>query len=137
MRARAHVMRALLASEFVASSVLLGLVGARGRGAQAFSPYTAPAAGWSYFLEAAHPANLWPQCAARFMSFPTSCDGLDLWSGAGDNQQFELELVQDQGSRNGTAANDNVSHAAPVYYSIITYMCYYQHWQQCRARAAA
>ena len=27
-------------------------------------------------------------------------------------RQFELELVQDQGSRNGTA-NDNVSHAAP------------------------
>ena len=67
----------------VALSLLLGLVG---DAATAFSPYNTPAAGWRYFLEAAHPGNLWPQCPARFLSFDASCEGLDLWSGARPEQ---------------------------------------------------
>ena len=54
-----------------------------------FTPYE-PAPGWQYHLEAYHPADPWPACEARFLSFPGSCDSVDLGSGAGDNQQFEL-----------------------------------------------
>jgi hypothetical protein len=60
--------------------------------AEAFTPY-APTAGWTYYLEAAHapgPATQWPACAYRFLSFPGSCDAVNLWRGAGANQQFSL-----------------------------------------------
>ena len=70
----------------------------------AFTPYT-PTPGWKYHLEAVRtgPGSEWPNCRARFLSFPGSCDSVDLWDGAGENQQFELELLeQNRSSANGT-----------------------------------
>jgi hypothetical protein len=77
----------------------------------AFSPYE-PTAGWRYYLEAAHPDSLWPACDARFLSFPASCDGLDLWSGAGANQQFELEEVFSGNASSYAGISSNASAAA-------------------------
>jgi hypothetical protein len=50
----------------------------------------APTAGWTYAVEAIR-QSLWPACPYRFLSFPDSCDKVDLWRGAGSNQMWTLE----------------------------------------------
>eukprot|EP01121_Diplochlamys_sp_Union-15-3_P008561 TRINITY_DN227_c0_g1_i1.p1 TRINITY_DN227_c0_g1~~TRINITY_DN227_c0_g1_i1.p1 ORF type:complete len:495 (+),score=57.81 TRINITY_DN227_c0_g1_i1:73-1557(+) len=57
----------------------------------AFTPYT-PTAGWTYYIEASR-ALTWPSCPYRFLSFPSTCDAINLWSGAGINQQFTFVQV--------------------------------------------
>lgn len=69
-------------------------------GGQAFTPYT-PTVGWTYYLEAAHPAGpatTWPACPFRFLSFPSQCNAVNLWSGAGVNQQFTLAPGDEPGT---------------------------------------
>ena len=67
--------------------------------ASAFSPFE-PTAGWTYYLEAAHdgPATEWPQCPFRFLSFPGTCDAVNLWRGAGVNQRFTLAEARSGGA---------------------------------------
>ncbi len=55
------------------------------------SPYV-PTAGWTYAIEAIRSSN-WPACPYRFLSFPDSCDSVDLWRGAGSNQMWTLEAA--------------------------------------------
>lgn len=82
---------------------LTALLGLAATPTGAFNPYT-PTASWEYYIEAAHvgPAasTAWPACPFRFLSFPTSCDALNLWSGVGVNQKFKLVA----GSKPGTFA---------------------------------
>jgi hypothetical protein len=70
-----------------AAFVLTGLFHA----AMAFNPLN-PTADYSYTIEAKRSSN-WPACRYRFLSFPGSCDSVDLWSDAGENQQFELQAA--------------------------------------------
>ena len=56
-----------------------------------FTPYV-PTDGWTYYIEAAR-AEGWPQCAYRFLSYPASCDSVDLWDAAGINQQWTFAAV--------------------------------------------
>lgn len=71
----------------------------------AFTPYT-PTANWEYYLEANHLVNrgatsvTWPACPFRFLSFPSTCDALNLWSSVGTDQLFKLV----PGSASGTFA---------------------------------
>lgn len=55
----------------------------------AFTPYV-PTQGWTYYIEA-NRASAWPSCQYRFLSYPSSCDDINLWNGAGINQQVTLE----------------------------------------------
>jgi arabinan endo-1,5-alpha-L-arabinosidase len=48
-----------------------------------------PTAGWTYYLEAAHPAA-WPSCAYRFASYTSACTSMDTWNAAGTNQEWTL-----------------------------------------------
>ena len=57
--------------------------------AAAPSPYV-PSSGWTYAIEAIR-SSPWPGCPYRFLSFPDSCDSVDLWRGAGSNQFWTLE----------------------------------------------
>lgn len=66
----------LCAIVFLAAGIL-GLV-------RAYSPLN-PTHGYTYGIEAAHPAA-WPSCPYRFMSYPSSCDSVDMWNAVGGNQ---------------------------------------------------
>lgn len=55
--------------------------------AYGFSPYT-PSNNITYYLEGAR--GTWPACQYRFLSYPTSCDSVDLWSATGPNQEWTL-----------------------------------------------
>ncbi len=55
------------------------------------SPY-APTVGWTYAIEAIR-GSPWPACPYRFLSFPDSCDSVDLWRGAGVNQFWTIEAA--------------------------------------------
>lgn len=57
----------------------------------AYSPYNL-ADGWTYYIEAVRTQN-WPDCAYRFLSYPSTCDKIDMWNAAGGNEQFTLEAV--------------------------------------------
>lgn len=59
------------------------------RTASSFTPYQ-PAAGWTYFIEAVR-EQAWPSCQYRFVSYPSTCDKVDLWNAAGINQEWTLE----------------------------------------------
>ena len=61
--------------------------------AHAFSPYD-PTTGWKYYVEAAR-EGIWPDCAYRFLSYDTTCSTVDLWSGAGGNQEWRLSDAGD------------------------------------------
>lgn len=54
----------------------------------AFTPHV-PTAGWTYHVEAAR-EGVWPSCAYRFLSYDSSCKTIDLWKGAGINQEWTL-----------------------------------------------
>ncbi len=54
----------------------------------AFTPLV-PTNGYTYVIEAAREGT-WPSCAYRFLSYSSSCDKVDLWSGAGVNQQWQF-----------------------------------------------
>ena len=56
--------------------------------ARAITPYT-PASGGVYYFEAAREGT-WPSCQYRFLSYPGTCDSVDLWNAAGVNQQWTL-----------------------------------------------
>ncbi|KAL5477939.1 hypothetical protein EMCRGX_G024802 [Ephydatia muelleri] len=66
-------------------SVLLAFL----RAASSFTPYQ-PTAGWTYYVEAVR-EQAWPSCQYRFMSYPSTCDKVDLWNAAGINQEWTLE----------------------------------------------
>lgn len=53
-----------------------------------YSPLT-PQNGYTYALEAAHSAA-WPSCPYRFLSYPNSCDNVDMWNAVGKNQWWTL-----------------------------------------------
>lgn len=50
----------------------------------AFTPFF-PTSGYTYYIEAIREKN-WPSCSYRFISYPNSCDAVDLWNAAGSNQ---------------------------------------------------
>jgi hypothetical protein len=54
----------------------------------AYTPLN-PTAGYTYTIEAKRSAA-WPSCAYRFLSFPSTCDKVDMWNGAGANQHWEF-----------------------------------------------
>ena len=54
----------------------------------AFTPYT-PAAGWTYYLEAAR-AQVWPACAARFVASDGKGTQVTLASSVNPAAEFEL-----------------------------------------------
>jgi arabinan endo-1,5-alpha-L-arabinosidase len=57
-------------------------------GVYSTSPYTLQD-GSTFHLEAAR-EQTWPNCVYRFLSFPGSCDGVDLWNDVGINQEWSL-----------------------------------------------
>jgi len=57
-----------------------------------------PSNGYTYVVEAVR-TKQWPSCTYRFLSYPSSCDSIDLWSAAGINQQWKLH---DTGNGNGS-----------------------------------
>ena len=68
--------------------IIIIVVTAWARSLFAYNPYS-PIAGWTYYVEAAR--GLWSStCQYRFFSYPNSCSSIDLWNGAGVNQQFKL-----------------------------------------------
>lgn len=68
-------------------TVLLSILGLGP--AWGFTPYT-PTVGWTYYLEGSREGE-WPDCAYRFLSHDSSCSTVDLWKGAGGNQEWTLE----------------------------------------------
>lgn len=59
-----------------------------------FTPYT-PSPDITYYIEA-NREGIWPSCSYRFLSYVDSCNGtVDLWKGAGKNQEFTLEYAGD------------------------------------------
>lgn len=60
---------------------------------QAFTPYH-PTNGWTYHIEAVR-EEAWPSCAYRFLSYPSSCDKVDLWNAAGGSQEWTLHDAGD------------------------------------------
>ena len=81
-------------------SLSLTLALALAHGGVAFTPYE-PSAGWTYYFEAAHPgspATAWPACPFRFLSYPSSCDAVNLWRGAGVNQRWTLAPGDEPGT---------------------------------------
>jgi hypothetical protein len=91
--ASSPVMIIILCTLILAASLLLTAAAhlpAREPGSAAVrSPY-APTNGWTYAVEAIR-SSPWPSCPYRFLSFPDSCDSVDLWRGAGPNQYWTLE----------------------------------------------
>eukprot|EP01047_Picozoa_sp_COSAG01_P043384 COSAG01_NODE_3847_length_5644_cov_25.352209_11_plen_239_part_00 len=65
------------------------LVAAPGLGSSAFSPYQ-PAAGWTYYLEAARQKS-WPQCQSRFVSSHNTDSKAILGSTPGKGAELSLE----------------------------------------------
>lgn len=61
--------------------------------ATAFTPLN-PTAGYTYAIEAVRGQN-WPKCAYRFLSFPSTCDKVDMWNAAGGNQHWTLQATGD------------------------------------------
>ncbi len=55
---------------------------------QSFTPLV-PTHGYTYSIEAAR-AKSWPSCPYRFLSFSENSNVVDLWSGAGANQHWQL-----------------------------------------------
>lgn len=65
--------------------------------ALSFTPLN-PSNGYTNVLEAVR-SKQWPSCDYRFLSYPSTCDSIDLWNGAGTNQQWKLH---DGGSYDGS-----------------------------------
>jgi len=54
-----------------------------------------PQHGSKYYFEAQHSNAVWPECSYRFVSYTSTCDMLDLWQGAGANQEITLRAATD------------------------------------------
>jgi hypothetical protein len=59
----------------------------------AYTPLN-PTNGYVYTVEAAR-GSAWPSCPYRFLSFSSSCDNVDLWNGAGENQHWTFVSTGD------------------------------------------
>ena len=55
-----------------------------------------PQDGATYYFEAQHNNVVWPECNYRFVSYPSTCDMVDLWQDAGVNQEITLLAVDDE-----------------------------------------
>lgn len=61
------------------------------------TPYS-PQHGSTYHFEAQHSNAVWPECNYRFLSYTSTCDALDLWQGAGVNQEITLLATGEDGA---------------------------------------
>jgi len=57
-----------------------------------------PHQGSTYYFEAQHSNAVWPECNYRFLSYTSTCDALDLWQGAGVNQEITLLATGEDGA---------------------------------------
>lgn len=61
------------------------------------TPYN-PKHGSKYYFEAQHSNAVWPECNYRFVSYPDTCDTLDIWRVTGANQEVTLLATDDDDS---------------------------------------